>query len=58
MTIQQIEGFIGALSKTRQVIAVEPQAHGHTVDIDRPMTYEQMADDVADLIDELGVGTR
>ena len=35
---------------------MEPQAHGRTPDIDRPMTYEQMADDVADLIGELGVG--
>jgi pimeloyl-ACP methyl ester carboxylesterase len=41
------ERLIPELSKTRQVIAVELQGHGRTVDIDRPITYEQMADDVA-----------
>jgi pimeloyl-ACP methyl ester carboxylesterase len=39
-----------AFAKTRQVIAVELQAHGRTADIDRPLTYEQMADDVAALL--------
>ena len=42
------------LSSTRQVIAVEQQAHGHTADIDRPLTYEQMADDTAALLQQLG----
>lgn len=55
MTIDQIGGFIGALGKTRRVIAIEPQAHGRTADINRPMTYEGMADDVAALIEELGL---
>src|SRR5262249_3642113 len=31
------------LAKDRQVIAVELQGHGHTADLDRPLTYEQMA---------------
>lgn len=44
-----------ALSSNRQVIAVETQGHGRTVDIDRPITYENMADDVAALLDHLGV---
>src|SRR5262245_55343181 len=35
------------LAKNRQVIAVELQGHGHTADIDRPLTIEQMADDTA-----------
>jgi pimeloyl-ACP methyl ester carboxylesterase len=39
-----------ALAKNRQVIAVELQGHGHTADVDRPLTYEQMADDVAALL--------
>jgi pimeloyl-ACP methyl ester carboxylesterase len=38
------------VAETRQVIAVELQAHGHTADIDRPLGFEQMADDVAALI--------
>lgn len=44
------------LAKTRQVIAVELQAHGHTGDIDRPLRYETMADDIAALITHLGLG--
>lgn len=43
------------LSKTHQVIAVELQAHGHTLDIDRPMTFEQDADDVAELLKQLHI---
>ena len=38
------------LAKRRQVIAVEQQAHGHTADIDRPLTYAQMAEDTAELL--------
>jgi pimeloyl-ACP methyl ester carboxylesterase len=43
------------LSRTRRVIAVEVQAHGHTRDIDRPFTFEQDADDVVALLDSLHV---
>jgi pimeloyl-ACP methyl ester carboxylesterase len=35
------------LAKTRQIIAFELQAHGRTADIDRPLSLEGMADDVA-----------
>lgn len=42
--------MIPALSKTRQVIAVELQGHGRTQDIDRPFSFETMADDVAALL--------
>ena len=44
-----------ALAKGRQVIAVELQGHGHTADVERPLTYEQMADDVAALLDHLKI---
>jgi pimeloyl-ACP methyl ester carboxylesterase len=37
------------------VIASEQQAHGHTADIDRPLSFEQMADDTAVLLEQLGV---
>jgi pimeloyl-ACP methyl ester carboxylesterase len=47
-------GLLPALTPTRQVIAVELQAHGHTADIDRPLRFEAMADDVAALIGHLG----
>ena len=39
-----------ALSKGREVIAVDLQGHGRTADIDRPMSFEAMADDVAAVI--------
>jgi pimeloyl-ACP methyl ester carboxylesterase len=43
------------LAKGRQVIAVELQGHGHTADIDRPLTYEQLADDTAALLEQLRI---
>jgi pimeloyl-ACP methyl ester carboxylesterase len=46
---------LDGLAATRQVIAVELQAHGHTADIDRPLSFEQLADDVAALLDHLTV---
>jgi pimeloyl-ACP methyl ester carboxylesterase len=48
-------GLIPELAKTRQVIAFELQAHGHTADIDRPLSLEAMADDVAAAIKQLGM---
>lgn len=44
-----------AFAASRQVIGIEQQAHGHTADIDRPLTYEQMADDTAALLCYLGI---
>src|ERR1700759_96946 len=46
---------VEALAKGRQVIGVELQGHGHTADIDRPMSCEAMADDIAALIAYLGL---
>lgn len=43
------------LAKAHQVIAVELQAHGHTLDINRPLSFEQDADDVAQLLEQLHV---
>jgi pimeloyl-ACP methyl ester carboxylesterase len=43
------------LTKTRRVIAVELQAHGHTADIDRDLTVEDFATDVVALLDHLGI---
>src|SRR5690242_20456530 len=43
------------LKKNRQVIAVEMQAHGHTEDIDRDLTFEQDADDIAALLQHLQI---
>ena len=55
MTIEGMGALIPALTETRQVIAVDLQGHGRTGDIDRPITYEDMADDVAALIRHLGL---
>jgi pimeloyl-ACP methyl ester carboxylesterase len=44
-----------SLAESRQVIAFEMQAHGRTADIDRPLSYEQMADDVAAALRQLGI---
>ena len=46
--------LIPGLAESRQVIAFELQAHGHTADIDRPLSLEGMADDTAAAIRELG----
>lgn len=43
------------VARTRRVVAVEVQAHGHTLDVDRPFTFAQDADDIAALLDSLGV---
>ena len=47
--------MIARLSKTRQVIAVEMQGHGRTADIKRDLSYENLADDVAALLDYLKI---
>lgn len=46
---------LGQLAKSNKVIAVELQGHGRTADRDAGLSYETMADDVAGLLDKLGV---
>src|SRR5262245_57945222 len=48
-------GWIVELSKTRKVIAIEMQGHGRTADIARPITSENLADDVSALLDHLQI---
>lgn len=45
-----------ALAKGRQVILVDLQGHGRTADIDRPLSVQNMADDIAALVTHLGMG--
>src|SRR5207237_9646700 len=52
---QMFGHLIPLLAAQRQVIAVELQGHGHTGDIDRPLSYEAMADDIAVLLTHLGL---
>ncbi|MGH2615234.1 MAG: alpha/beta fold hydrolase [Thermomicrobiales bacterium] len=47
--------MLPTLAEQRQVIAVEQQGHGHTADIDRPLTFEQEADDTAAALRHLGI---
>jgi pimeloyl-ACP methyl ester carboxylesterase len=46
---------LSALAGSHRVIAVDLESHGRTADLDRPLRYEQMADDVAGLIEHLGL---
>lgn len=48
-------GWIAELAKTRKVIAVEIQGHGRTADIPREISYENLAGDVAALLDHLTI---
>jgi pimeloyl-ACP methyl ester carboxylesterase len=48
--------IVPALAAGRRVITVDLQGHGRTADVDRPLRHERMADDVAALIAELGLG--
>ncbi len=57
MTIDMMGPVLSGLAQTRRVIAAEQQGHGRTADIDRPVTYEQMADDTAALVRHLELGT-
>ena len=54
-TISEMQGWVQPLAKTRRVIAVEMQGHGRTPDMDRPMSFATMGDDVAALLDHLRI---
>jgi pimeloyl-ACP methyl ester carboxylesterase len=47
--------ILPTLAERHQVIAVDLQGHGRTADIDRPVDIRLMADDIAALIDHLGL---
>lgn len=55
MTVAGLGPLLPALAQTRRVIAVELEGHGRTADLDRPLSANQMAEDVAGLIERLGV---
>jgi pimeloyl-ACP methyl ester carboxylesterase len=46
---------VPALAERHQVILPDLQGHGRTADIDRPLDVRLMADDIAALIDHLGL---
>ena len=55
MNIQSMGAIIPRLAKTHRVYALELQGHGRTTDIDRPITYPNLADDVAAFMDAVGL---
>jgi pimeloyl-ACP methyl ester carboxylesterase len=55
MTVAALGDIVPQLAASHRVIGVELQGHGHTADIDRPLRFEDMAEDVAELIQQLGL---
>src|SRR5678816_4382898 len=53
MNIPSMGAIIPALARTHKVYALEFQGHGRTTDIDRPITYTALADDVAAFMDSV-----
>jgi pimeloyl-ACP methyl ester carboxylesterase len=56
MNIPMMGAIIPKLAQTHRVYALEFQGHGRTTDIDRPITYPNLADDVAAFMDAVGIG--
>jgi pimeloyl-ACP methyl ester carboxylesterase len=52
---EQFGPVLGRLAERHQVVVVDLQGHGRTADIDRPLDPRLMADDLAALIDHLGL---
>lgn len=55
MNIPTMGEIIPLLARSRKVIAVEMQGHGRTTDIDRPITYPNLADDIAAFMEAIDV---
>ena len=54
-TIGEMQAWLQPLARSRRVIAVEMQGHGHTADTDRPMRFSTLADDIAALLEYLEI---
>ncbi len=55
MNIESMGKIVEKLALTHKVYALEFQGHGRTTDIDRPITYPNLADDVAQFMDKVGL---
>ena len=55
MNIPSMGAIIPRLAETHKVYALELQGHGRTTDIDRPITYPNLADDVSAFMDSVGL---
>jgi pimeloyl-ACP methyl ester carboxylesterase len=54
-TVEMFGSNVDLLAEHRRVIGVDLQSHGRSPAADRPMTFEAMADDIAELIRMLGL---
>src|SRR5260370_19452268 len=54
-TFEMFDALSPALASKYQVIGVDLYGHGRTALTDRPIRFEQMADDIAGLIGHLGL---
>ena len=55
MNIPSMGAIIPKLARTHKIYALEFQGHGRTTDINRPITYPALADDVAAFMDSIGI---
>ena len=55
MNIPMMGEIVGRLAGTHRVYALELQGHGRTTDIERPITYPNLAGDVAAFMDAIGI---
>ena len=55
MNIPSMGAIIPRLAKTHRVYALELQGHGRSTDINRPITYPNLADDVSAFMDAVGL---
>ena len=55
MNIPSMGEIVPMLAATHEVYILELQGHGRTTDIDRPITYPNLADDVAAFMDAVGL---
>ena len=57
-TGEMFAAIMSLLASGRRVITVDLQGHGRTADVDRPLRFETMGDDIAALIRHLSPSTQ
>lgn len=56
MTIEAWGPLLPALAENRTVYAIELEGHGRTLDLDRPLSIRQFAEDVGGFIEQMALG--